>query len=331
MQITIHTEAILFEQLQPSWDLLAARTEAIMPFLSSAWQAHWWDTYHPGDLWVLTAEDEQGTIIGIAPWFIDTQDRVVRAIGCVDVTDYLDILVEEPFAEQFIAALARTLAEHRSTFARVNLCNIPEGSLLLKHLPTALTANGFTVAQAVQEVCPQIALPENWEAYLEALDKKQRHELRRKLRRMEGEIVEHRAITGGDELNEHIELFLQLMRSSHPEKAAFLANAQNEQFFRAVMPELAVKGWLRLTFLLVEGVPCAAYCHFDHAGHIRVYNSGLEPEKNAHLSPGIVLLCYDIQWAIEHDRHVFDFLRGNETYKYRMGGVDNHVCQLLAE
>ena len=86
-----------------------------------------------------------------------------------------------------------------------------------------------------------------------------------------------------------------------------------------------------MSFLVINGTPSAAYCDFDYNQKILVYNSGLMPQENAHLSPGIVLLSYNIRDAIAHKREVFDFLRGNETYKYRMGAVDTKVFKLKAQ
>jgi CelD/BcsL family acetyltransferase involved in cellulose biosynthesis len=120
------------------------------------------------------------------------------------------------------------------------------------------------------------------------------------------------------------------MAASHPAKAKFLEDPQNMAFFRAIAPITAACGWLQLTFLTVDGVPAAGYLNFDYNNRILVYNSGLLPEGYAHLSPGIVLLTYNIRYAIEHGRKAFDFLRGNEEYKYRMGGVDQPVMALEA-
>jgi CelD/BcsL family acetyltransferase involved in cellulose biosynthesis len=52
-----------------------------------------------------------------------------------------------------------------------------------------------------------------------------------------------------------------------------------------------------------------------------VYNSGIE-RRFLELSPGWVLLVHLLQWANENKRAEFDFMRGNEDYKYRFGGVD---------
>ena len=90
----------------------------------------------------------------------------------------------------------------------------------------------------------------------------------------------------------------------------------------------AEAGWLQLTFLPVDGVHCASYFNFDYNRRVWVYNSGLDPSKYSALSPGILLTQYLIQWAIEHQYSVFDFLRGNEDYKYRMGGKDKIIYKL---
>jgi CelD/BcsL family acetyltransferase involved in cellulose biosynthesis len=57
-----------------------------------------------------------------------------------------------------------------------------------------------------------------------------------------------------------------------------------------------------------------------------VYNSGINFEYSA-FSPGWVLLGYLLQWANEHKRERFDFMRGDEDYKYRFGGVDRYIMR----
>jgi len=74
-------------------------------------------------------------------------------------------------------------------------------------------------------------------------------------------------------------------------------------------------------------VPAAAYWCFDYRDRLWVYNSGLDPAY-ASLSPGWVLLGRLIQWAIEHGRREIDFLRGDESYKFRLGGVERSIYRL---
>ncbi len=333
MQTTVYHDAGAFSALREEWNALMERSITPLLFLSWEWQSSWWEAYAPGDLFIIACRDDAGQLAGIAPWFIETRspdERVVRTVGCVDVTDYLDILALPEQVDQVADALVSTLLEHQARWDRLSLCNIPAHSPTLTRFVDRLTQSGLTVQITQQEVCPRIALPGTFEAYLDSLDKKQRHELRRKLRRIEGEQFTHVRVTSAEGLQTHLEQFIALMRASHPDKAAFLDDPAHDRFFRAVLPRMAACGWLHLTLLYIEDTACAAYCHFDYRGDILVYNSGLDPNRNAHLSPGIVLLCQDIQWAIENGRQGFDFLRGNEDYKYRMGGVDHPVMRLQA-
>lgn len=335
VELTAYTDARVFDQLRPEWDALLHRSTADLIFCTWEWQSSWWKAYHAGQLWVITCRDDNGQLIGIASWFIENSngERVVRTVGCVDVTDYVDIIADPGHVEAVHDALATFLRENADAYDRINWCNIPEGSPSLVGFPETLQAHGFTTEIEFQEVCPVIELPDNWESYLERLDKKQRHEIRRKMRRAESEArIEWRVIDRyyeGD-IDEAVDQFLALMRASHPEKAKFLDDPKNLAFFKTVAPQVHGCGWLKLTFLVINGTPSAAYCDFDYNGRILVYNSGLLPQENAHLSAGIVLLSYNIRDAIANRRQVFDFLRGNETYKYRMGAVDTKVFKLKA-
>jgi CelD/BcsL family acetyltransferase involved in cellulose biosynthesis len=164
------------------------------------------------------------------------------------------------------------------------------------------------------------------------LDKKERHELRRKLRRAEQseESVQLYITSGEETLDADLDAFITLLIQSRPDKAAFMSDPMRA-FFHAAAHAAQRAGWLQLAFLQVSGVNAAAYMNFDYADRIMVYNSGLDPQNFQWLSPGIVLMGKLIQHAIEQKRAVFDFLRGNEDYKYRLGGKDTHVYRLHLE
>jgi CelD/BcsL family acetyltransferase involved in cellulose biosynthesis len=248
----------------------------------------------------------------------------------VEVTDYLDILVDQEYIEPVLNCFADFVATHSDGFDVLDLCNIPENSPTLERFVHFLRQHGLTVEVQQQEVCPIIQLPDTWEVYLShILDKKERHEIRRKLRRAEAESSWY-IVGSAHNLAEETERFFSLMSASHPEKARFLHDTQNAEFFRRVIPIAYEKGWLQLSFLNVHGKAAATYLNFDYNRHILVYNSGLLPGEYGHLSPGIVLLAHNIRHAIETQHTVFDFLRGSESYKYRMGAKDIGVFMLKA-
>jgi len=81
-------------------------------------------------------------------------------------------------------------------------------------------------------------------------------------------------------------------------------------------------------FLEVEGERAAALYNLDYKDRIWVYNSGLDPVAFGHLSLGVVLTTKAIELAIEDGHAVFDFMRGNEEYKYRFGAQDTYVHRI---
>ncbi len=333
MKLTVYTDVSGFDILQSEWNALLHCSASDTIFCTWEWQSAWWQAYDGGQLWIVACRSDDNTLVGIGSWFIQQGDneRIVRTIGCVDVTDYVDLIVDPEYANEVHTALATFLAENHDAYDRINLCNIPEVSPTLTSFSDALTAQGFAVEKEMQEVCPVIVLPDQWDAYLDQLDKKQRHEIRRKVRRAESEaIVEVYVVDEKCDIDTEVDKFISLMRASHPEKAEFLEDPNNLAFFKSVVPKMYANNWLKMTFLVVNGTPSAAYCDFDYNNQILVYNSGLLPQENANLSPGIVLLAHDIRDAIDHKRELFDFLRGNETYKYRMGAQDTRVFKLKA-
>jgi CelD/BcsL family acetyltransferase involved in cellulose biosynthesis len=179
-----------------------------------------------------------------------------------------------------------------------------------------------------EDVSPVIPLPGTWEAYLAMLSKKDRHELRRKLRRLQREASFRwwRAASPED-LPTAVEAFLALHRASSPAKHAFMDD-QMAGFFRAVAEVLLQRGWLWLSLLEVEGEPAAGLLCFDYADRIWVYNSGYDP-RYVRVSPGVAAVAFAIRDAIEAGRAVFDFLQGAEEYKYQFGARDTEIIRVL--
>ncbi|MGD8626716.1 MAG: GNAT family N-acetyltransferase, partial [Anaerolineae bacterium] len=180
----------------------------------------------------------------------------------------------------------------------------------------------------VEDVCPIVALPDTWDAYLMSLDKKQRHEVRRKLRKAKGSGAEFYIVGAEHDLQAEMEAFIDLHQASAPEKDAFM-DPQMQGFFLEVAQVLQDQGWLQLAFVEIRGEKSASLLNFDYGNSILVYNSGYDPMKFRHLSPGIVVTARSIEQAISLGRDKFDFLRGDEEYKYRFGAQDTEVRRLL--
>lgn len=322
LQIQIHNT---FEGLQPEWDDLLHRSEADDIFLTWEWQATWWQVYQPGDLCIVACRDETGQLVGLAPLY--EVDGVHCIVGGKDVTDYLDFIVDEDMLSAVFQAYAHHFQQNQY---QLDLVNIPANSSTISQLVDCLQSLGAVVEVLQHEVCPLVELPDSWDGYLALLDKKQRHELRRKMRRALGteEQIEWFTVDASHNLDDMMERFTRLMAASDPQKAVFLQDEQHVTFFKHFVTLAMQKNWLQLNFLTVDGQDAAAYLNFDYNNRILVYNSGLALDNFSHLSPGIVLLANNIQRAIDEKYAVFDFLRGDETYKYNMGGKDTILYRI---
>jgi CelD/BcsL family acetyltransferase involved in cellulose biosynthesis len=330
MQTTLYTTPAGFDSLAADWNVLVERSFTNVPFLRLEWQQTWWTHLGEGDLLLVAVRADDGQLLGLAPLF--RLDRIthlsLNTIGCVDVSDYLDLIVarghEAAVYEALLDALASPDAPAWDTWS---LCNIPAASPTLTLLPKLASARGYTVSKSVQEVCPIVRLPSTWDEYLALLGKKDRHELRRKMRRAEEAGATLYLTRGQESLDADIDAFIDLLIKSRPDKAEFM-DASMRAFFHAAAHAAQRAGWLLLSFAEVEGVKAAAYLNFDYANTVMLYNSGFDMERFGHLSLGNALAGWSIQHAIEQGRTAFDFLRGNEVYKYRLGGVDTEIYRL---
>jgi CelD/BcsL family acetyltransferase involved in cellulose biosynthesis len=191
----------------------------------------------------------------------------------------------------------------------------------------AARSRGWTYTCERLQHSPRIVLPGDWESYLAGIDKKQRHEIRRKLRRFEENVPDGRwyVVDSTHDLEVEAEDFMSLMQQDE-EKARFLTPAMRMQM-HAIMRCAFDAGCLQLSFLEIGGQKAAGYLSFDYLNRIWVYNSGLDTRFSEY-SPGWVLLAHLLQWANENGKSEFDFMRGDEDYKYRFGATDRTIVRV---
>lgn len=336
MTLSVHAyhDAGGFETLAREWNELLHRSTADTIFLTLEFQRTWWQCLGKGELLILAVRDNDNReLVGIAPLFATTDSqgqRVLATVGCEEVADYLDFIVAQGREDQVYATLVDYFKSPSApAWDRLDLCNIHQDSSTLNILHDLAKARGWTISTAKDDVCPIVRLPGTWEEYLEMLEGKQRREIRRKLRRAGGEIAQNWYVVGPEhDLETEVGAFLDLMAASAPDKADFLTPRMRD-FFRQLARVTFDAGWLQLVFLRVGGRNAAAYLNFVYNNRVLVYNSGLDWRTFPKLGAGIILTAHCIRHAIEQGREVFDFLQGDERYKYQFGGQDVEVRRLL--
>jgi CelD/BcsL family acetyltransferase involved in cellulose biosynthesis len=249
-------------------------------------------------------------------------------LGIPDVCDYQDAVLapghEAGAMEQVLAYLSEK-GIHRLELQTLR----PDAALV-----NALTAignpdanpgsGGVGITRTASDVTYETELPESWEDYLMGLNGKQRHEVRRKLRRLEthGDYRYYPAdpVQG---LNGSVDRFLRLFHLNRKDKSRFMDETMGG-YFRALIDRLAQHDLLRLYFLEVAGRTVASVLCFDYLGTRYLYNSGYDA-RYQELSVGILSKVFSIGSGIESGCRRYDFLKGAETYKKRIGGQERSL------
>lgn len=304
-----------FADAAPAWRRLWLELPVRTPFLSYEWHDAWWRCLGDGSPEILVVPGR-----ALAP-FVRRADGTLALSGG-ELTDLLDVLTPRGDG---LDAIARHLA---ASADRLSLDWVPEASPVVRVLPALLAARGFDVAAAPLVVSPKVTLASSFEEQLAALGKKDRHELRRKLRRLESAGAASFAYVGRDELAGALERFIAWHRGAPGEKREFLT-PERERFFREIARVGSAAGWLRIGELRLDGRPIAALLGVEFDATLAAYNSAVDPETIA-LSPGILLHAFAMRDAITRGLHTYDLLRGAEPYKYDLGARDETLWRVTA-
>jgi CelD/BcsL family acetyltransferase involved in cellulose biosynthesis len=299
------------------------------PFMLPPWLKRWWSTFGAGQeslLWQI--RDGGDRLLGVAP--LRLEGRTARFMGSLDLCDYQDFIVRRGLEPEFFHALLLILRQRG--ISGLDLSGLRPDSATLRGLPAAAEIRGCRMAMEQEDISCELTLPSSWEAYLAALSGKERHEIHRKLRRMEQSFpLRLETVESLEDVDAAMDHFLHLFRMSRPEKREFLTEAR-ESFVRGMARSLAEEGLVRLHFLVAGRKRVASALCFDFQNTVYLYNSGHDPDYRD-LSAGLLCKVLTLRHGIESGRGTYDFLKGAETYKARLGArpVPLYRCRISLE
>ncbi|MFI5258676.1 MAG: GNAT family N-acetyltransferase [Candidatus Limnocylindrales bacterium] len=269
-------------------------------------------------------------------------DRKAIFFGASYHADYATVLARREDLTAVARAVADALAAdvapgdpHPDPWDVIDLrrlrCGDPAADELAVAFGARSASEGWTVVREREEVCPILDLAPglDYEDYLGTLGKKERHEVRRKVRRAEasGDVRLERSTDPLRDLDEFVDLH-QKRWGANGLFPPTPGGDQSRAFFRGLFEYCGPPGLIALHFLTVGGRRIAAGIWFDDGETLYFYNAGVDPEARE-LSPGVVLVARSIEMALRAGRSRFDFLRGDEPYKYGWGAQDVPIQRLL--
>ena len=304
----------------PEWPLLLNDDPNRHVFQSPEWNRVWWESFSEGkDLLVLVMKSGE-EVTAIVPLYRKVEDerRVLRFVGGIELTDYLGPICSLEHRDSVAAALTRWLAETDVEWDELDAHNMPVPLGFGEYLVDHADRLGFVFKLEQEEVSAVLPLPSDWERHLSSLDSKDRHELRRKTRRLAREhpSAEVRAASVAT-WEQDLETFIAMHRRAEGSKRHFMT-PRIVSFFRELARTFVERGALRLDLLEAGGRTLAATFSFELDGRFYLYNSAFEPDARR-LSPGVVLVAELVRRSIASGLDTFDFLRGSQRYKYGLG------------
>jgi CelD/BcsL family acetyltransferase involved in cellulose biosynthesis len=303
------------DSLTAIWRERGAALPWTCPFTLPPWLNSWWRVFGRGARPLVVAVRQADAIIGIAPLML--REERVQFLGDPDVCDYFDCVVVPGKEDRFFSSLIAHLSAQG--YKNLDLGPIRPDATVQKLIAESERSGMVECRIQRDDVFAELDLPATWDEFLSGLTGKQRHELRRKLRRLhEAGSVRFRGVADVARVPEAVEVFLRLFTMNREDKAAFMTGRM-AGFFRGLSVALAEEGLLRLFFVDVDERPVAAVFCFDHQGTRYLYNNGYDSAYQG-ISVGLMSKVLSLKAAIDEGLRTYNFLKGSEVYKYRLGG-----------
>ena len=291
-------------------------------FVLPHWLKLWWHKFGAGSELFLYAVREGEDPIGIAPLLV--KGEKASLVGDSNVCDYLDFIVTPEKGQEFFGVLLDHLSKQGIT--HLDLGPLRPDSTVCTHLVGMARDRGCEITLDREAVALELELPSTWDEYLLMLNGKQRHEIKRKFRRLyEAADINCRVVKEMKDLGDGMGTFLTLFGRSREDKAAFMTSRM-ASFFNSLAEAMAEENMLRLFILELNKMPAAAALCFDYHSNIYLYNSGYD-DRFGSLGVGLLCKAFSIQDSILRGKKKYDFLKGAEAYKHRLGGKEVPLCR----
>ncbi|MBJ6801406.1 GNAT family N-acetyltransferase [Geomonas propionica] len=316
--------------LAPSWSELLSASVSDSVFLTWEWISSWVESCLGANrrLFVLAFQDK-GHLVGCAPFYIETGHgmlplRTVRFLGGPEGgSDYLDVVCRKGCEREIADRLYDFLmGEGRQAWDLLHLQDIPAESVFLLRFLNRLDEEGKHAELGCKAFCPVTSLKGLRDGWPAAASDGCRKKFVRELAVLEREGgVEHTVQMVGPSCSELESFFSFYERVSGRSGERLRPILQGFRNRRAGNP-------LRVDTLAVDGREIAALLHFDYKNELFLYLVAVDKGFNPRISAGHLLLGKCILSALEQGYGSYDFLKGDEAYKFHWAAGGRRTLQL---
>ncbi|MCG8381174.1 MAG: GNAT family N-acetyltransferase [Gammaproteobacteria bacterium] len=326
MEISVLRTDDAFLALKPQWKALIDKVPSASVFLSWEWQYLWWQHYQGNSSLFLLVCKENEQLRGIAPFYIDYRkplhlfsQRVVRFIGTGGDTspDYLDVISPSEYSAECCASILTFLFDHASEWDSLAFNDMENNSLFLNKILSKIALQPSLRIQRKDSNIYYNKLPSTWDEYRASLSKNRRGQInhRRNALKKAGEL-EFGYCHNSDEFDTAFEQLIALHTARWRQKNHnhSFQSKQYIHFHRAVIQQLSDINAVQLTYLKLNDQYIAVQYWYLWNESMYFFQSGFSPLYQR-FSPGLVLMAYSIEFAIEKGMREIDMLKGDHEYK----------------
>ena len=340
MHIDVIDDPSTFTALRGNWDRVYQADPEAQFFLTWQWLSDWLAVYQT--VWfVLAAKPNKTDAEYIA--FLPMRLRVDfdKEVGfCNELvlagaafSDYTGFLAKPEFEAEVVPAFAEYLKRH------LNWAQLSMDNLMISARRRRLFLRGFDKRRFVRNdieykflndpanhsICPYVALPDSWEEYLKRLSTNNRQKIRRLLRKLEASKNCRITFSDTETSEKNLSTLLHFWKikwgPSKGEKTEGIARNNLRMLTRcaengALLLPVFWHGDRPIAVLATLIDPCKKSLLFFITGRDETYDD---------MPAGYLLHAYSIRYAIAHGFETYDFLRGDEPYKYLFGARERRL------
>lgn len=304
------------------WKTLVSENETNTIFQTQEWAESWLESAGSHYNLFFIAVFEGSDIIGFAPLVLNKTKLGIKKelmfIGDQNA-DYLDFIL--PIKKQeCLSKIIDFLYSKEKTWNRLSLRNIPDKSSTVKMLADISRDNHMYLFTSSVTGCPALELDRQREDTKRILNK---YSIKRPLNYFNriGKL-EFRIIQDEKELHNNLPTFFEqhIKRWQKTTTKSLFVDEKNRHFYSQLADKLLLSGNLFFTVLLLDGIPISFHYGFIYDKKMLWYKPSFEISLSRH-SPGLLMIRYLLEYAIDNGLNEFDFTIGDEDFKKRFSNA----------
>ncbi len=337
-----------FNKIRENWDSVYAADRQAQFFLSWIWLSGWLKVVH--EPWFILAAKRDADDSSYVAFFPLKSLLTYQEGGgfeteiCMagnSMADYTGLICLPGYEEEAVPAFAAYI-QQQLAWSTFNLKSILETDTRMSLFLSSFSEDSFDLSQLCSQsvnvenpdlyLAPYVSLPDDWDEYLQNyVGVNTRQKIRRFLRQVESSDELSITYANSDNFDSYIEILLNFWESRWKKQKGDTYETIMT-YYRLILRHCFEHNCLYLSVLWKGDRPLGAianFMDFPQKSMLFVITGRDRTFKNP--PPGLILHADAIRYAIQNGFKVYDFLMGNEEYKYSFGAKDRHIQHIVAQ